>query len=125
VIAYAIRRALWSAVLFFVITMVTYVIFYVIPTDVRGRFQRTALADSDVRHAIPVHGAVWQEYGQFLWALVHGSLGQSSQTREDVTHILERAAPVTASVVVGGVIIWLIVACTRGRSSTARRRCSC
>jgi peptide/nickel transport system permease protein len=122
VIAYAIRRALWSAVLFFVITMVTYVIFYVIPTDVRGRFQRTALADSDTRHAIPVHGAVWQEYGQFVWALLHGSLGQSAQTREDVTHILERAAPVTASVVLGGAIIWLVVACTVGVISAIHPR---
>ena len=43
VIAYSIRRLLWAFVLVFVITVVTYVLFYVIPTDVRGRFQRTAL----------------------------------------------------------------------------------
>jgi peptide/nickel transport system permease protein len=101
---------------------VTYVIFYVIPTDVRGRFTRTALADTDTRHAIPVHGAIWQQYGQFLWALGHGSLGQSSQTREDVVHILQRAAPVTAAVVGGGALIWLLVATVVGVLSAVRPR---
>ena len=89
-IAYTIRRVLWAVVLVFVITVVTYMIFYVIPTDVRGRFQRTALTEGETRHAIPVHGNVVQEYGQFLWGLGHGSLGRSTQTREDVVHILER-----------------------------------
>ena len=121
-IAYTIRRVLWAVVLVFVITVVTYMLFYVIPTDVRGRFQRTALTEGETRHAIPVHGAVWQEYGQFLWGLGHGSLGRSTQTREDVVHILERAAPVTASVVLGGAVIWLLVAISVGVVSAMRPR---
>jgi peptide/nickel transport system permease protein len=122
VIAYTIRRVLWAVVLVFVITVVTYTIFYVIPTDVRGRFQRTALTEGETRHAIPVHGAVWQEYGQFIWGLGHGSLGRSTQTREDVVHILERGAPVTAGVVAGGAVIWLLVAISVGVISAMRPR---
>jgi peptide/nickel transport system permease protein len=120
--AYVFRRLAWTGVLVLVITWVTYVIFFVLPSDAQSTNRRTALANGDIRYAIPVHGAIYQEYGQFLWALVHGSLGESSQNRESVTSILARTAPVTASLVVGGVLLWMLIAIPVGVVSALRPR---
>jgi peptide/nickel transport system permease protein len=111
-VAYVVRRIAWAAVLMLAITWVTYVLFFVIPTERSGAARRTALStgSSDVRTAIPVHGPIYQEYGQFLWAIAHGQLGRSSTTREDVVSILRRTAPVTASLVIGGALLWLVIA---------------
>jgi peptide/nickel transport system permease protein len=91
---------------------VTYVLFFVIPTERNGVSRRTALSSgsSDIRTAIPLHGPIYQVYGQFVWAIAHGSLGRSSTNREDVTAILKRTVPVTASLVIGGALLWLVIA---------------
>ena len=40
---------------------------------------------------------------------MHGNLGYSYYTQEPVKTILAQDLPITASVVVGGVVLWLIV----------------
>jgi peptide/nickel transport system permease protein len=50
------------------------------------------------------------------------SLGRSFATRQEVNDIIKRAAPVTASVVFGGVLIWLSIAFPIGILSALRPR---
>ena len=62
------------------------------------------------------------EYGTFVWSLVHGDLGTSRVTREPVTEMIGRAAPVTGSLILGGVIFWLLLAFPIGILSALRPR---
>jgi peptide/nickel transport system permease protein len=55
------------------------------------------------------------EYAHYVWRLVrYGDLGYSYGTRERVTTRLFRAAPVTLSLIAGGLVVWLLIAVPLG-----------
>ena len=62
------------------------------------------------------------EYLAFLGKVVHGDLGESYRNREDVTAILGRTAPVTASLVFGAAVLWLLIAIPIGLLSAMKPR---
>jgi len=50
------------------------------------------------------------------------SLGRSFATRQEVNHIVKAAAPVTISLVIGGAILWMLIALPIGILSALRPR---
>ena len=62
------------------------------------------------------------QYWHFLDRLLHGNLGYSYATGEPVNTILAQDLPRTASVVVGGVVLWLVIGLGVGILSAARPR---
>lgn len=69
------------------------------------------------------HGTLPGQYVHYLWRLVgHGDLGYSSVTREAVTTQLLRATPVTLSLVLGGLAVWLLIGFPLGLLSALRPR---
>jgi peptide/nickel transport system permease protein len=119
-----VRRILWLGVLIVVITALTYTLFFVIPGDPaveavpRGASPQTI---AEVRHRMGLDQPVWLQYLYFL----HGpdlignghpsgilnwppNLGYSFKNQEPVlTTILDRL-PVTLSLAIGGVGLWLL-----------------
>src|SRR5919197_802913 len=89
VLAYLVRRVLWSFVLLFALTLVTYVIFFVLPSE-PARFRRGLASEpTDISRAFDLQGSLVAEYGQFVWNFAaHGSLGHSFATRRSVTDML-------------------------------------
>jgi peptide/nickel transport system permease protein len=67
-------------------------------------------------------GSVVREFGSFVSHIVRGDLGTSSRTNEDVADVIGRAAPVTLSLVLGGVVFWLLLAIPIGVVSALRPR---
>jgi peptide/nickel transport system permease protein len=66
---------------------------------------------------------VYAQYGRFLWKLVvHQDLGKSYTNRQSVNETVKNAAPVTASLVFGGAILWLLIALPVGVLSALRPR---
>jgi peptide/nickel transport system permease protein len=122
-LSYIVRRTLWAGVLFLAVTMCTYILFFVLPVERSIYVRRTEAAPEDVRRSLNIHGSVAHEYGQFVWNIVrHGSLGRAFTNRQAVTNIVENAAPVTMSLVVGGAIIWLLISIPIGILSALRPR---
>jgi peptide/nickel transport system permease protein len=126
VIRYLIRRLLWAVVLFIAITIITYIIFFMIPTDPArkacGQLVTPACV-KNARHYLGLDRPVYIQYWHFLRRLVfHGSLGRSFANRQDINTIIGRAAPVTASLVFGGAITWLLIALPIGILSALRPR---
>jgi peptide/nickel transport system permease protein len=122
VLAYVVRRIAWAIVLVFTVTAITFVIFFTIPTE-RTRALRTQdRGVVDVRQAVGVHGPVYRQYGQFVWHLAHGQMGRSFRTRQSVNQMLADSAPVTASLVFGGAVVWLLMAVPLGILSAVRPR---
>jgi peptide/nickel transport system permease protein len=120
--SYLVRRVAWAALLFLVMSFVTYLIFFVIPTE-SSRIGRGQAAETiDLRTVIPLEGSILEEYGQFVRQVAQGDLGYSYVTRRDVSEILLNAAPVTASLVLGGAIIWMLIAVPVGMLSALRPR---
>ncbi len=123
---FLVRRTLWAIVLVFAVTIITYAIFFLIPGDPaslaagRGASQRSIAM---VRHLLHFDEPVWKQYGRFVWGLFrHGSLGYSYVNREEVRRIVTESLPVTASLIVGGVLIMLAVAVPVGILSATRPR---
>jgi peptide/nickel transport system permease protein len=98
---YFVRRLLWACVLFVAVTLVTFVIFFVIPADparqVCGQ-RATAACVERARHFLGLDKPMIVQYGMFFDRLVvHQSLGRSFTNRQDVTQEVLNAAPVTGS----------------------------
>jgi peptide/nickel transport system permease protein len=62
------------------------------------------------------------QYWHFIDATAHGNLGFSYYSQVPVKTILAQDLPITASVVVGGVVLWLIVGLSVGVLSATRAR---
>ena len=110
---YLIRRVLWAGVLFLCITVVTYVIFFVIPANPVQLVAGKSATMEDVQRAerfLGLDQPVYVQYGKFVKRLVwEQSLGTSFATRQSVNDVVLRAAPVTASLVFGGAVLWLLI----------------
>jgi peptide/nickel transport system permease protein len=126
VFQFLVRRLLWAMVLFLAVTVVTYVIFFVTPSDPARLAAGQGASPEDVQRVaerLHLDEPVYQQYAQFLKQLVwNRSLGESFVNREDVNDVVMRAAPVTASLVFGGAIVWLLLALPVGILSALRPR---
>ena len=123
---YLIRRVLWAGVLFLCITVVTYVIFFVIPANPAQLVAGRSATMEDVQraeHFLGLDQPVYVQYGKFVKRLVwERSLGTSFATRQDVNDVVLRAAPVTASLVLGGAVVWLLISVPIGILSALKPR---
>jgi peptide/nickel transport system permease protein len=123
---YLVRRLLWALFLFFAVTIVTYVIFFVTPADPARLAAGQGASPQDVQKVadrLHLNDPLWKQYGLFMKQLVfEQSLGESFVTREEVNDVVLRAAPVTASLVFGGAIFWLTLSIPVGILSALRPR---
>jgi peptide/nickel transport system permease protein len=125
-IRYVIRRLLWAVVLFFAITILTFTMFYVIPVNPAALAAGKAARPQDIRHVAHIlylDRPLYIQYLHYLDRLVlHFDLGTSFSNRQSVNTIIKSAAPVTASVVIGGAILWMLIAIPIGIYSALRPR---
>src|SRR3954452_2889510 len=121
---YLVRRLLWAIVLFLTITIVAYVIFFIIPADPAKRPCGQGASTECIRNATKTLGLdkpVYEQYWKFLTRLVvHQDLGKSYFNRQSVNETVLNAAPVTASLVLGGALLWMLVALPIGVLSALR-----
>jgi peptide/nickel transport system permease protein len=126
VLRYLIRRILWAVVLFIAVTIVTYIIFFLIPADPARAFAGKNPRPEQIlraRHYLGIDKPVPIQYARFVWRLTyHHSLGRSFANREPVNNLVLSAAPVTASLVLGGAVVWLMIALPLGILSALRPR---
>src|SRR5438093_10483493 len=112
-LAFVVRRLCWAVVLACIISLFTFIIFFVIPTDTRsggpvarGPIEPTLQGQFNLRQK-----SVPEQYAHFLSRVVrHGDLGYSIRSEVPVSQIIGRALPVTASLVIGGAILWMLMA---------------
>jgi peptide/nickel transport system permease protein len=123
---YLVRRILWAIVLFLTITVVSYVIFFIIPADPAKLACGQRASPECIRNATKNLGLdkpVYDQYFRFLTRLViHHDLGKSYFNRQSVNKTVLSAAPVTASLVFGGAILWMLIALPIGILSALRPR---
>jgi peptide/nickel transport system permease protein len=126
VLQYLVRRILWACVLFVTITIVAYIIFFIIPVDpakLACGQRATPECITNARDNLGLDKPVYVQYAHFLWRLVgHHDLGKSYFNRQSVNQTVMNAAPVTASLVLGGALLWLMIALPIGILSALRPR---
>jgi len=123
---FLIRRIFWAIFLFLVATIITYLIFWVIPSDPAALAAGRSATPADiarVSHFLHLDEPIWKQYLRFVWQLVrHGSLGESFVNRQPVRTIISKDAPVTGSLVFGGAVLWLSLSIPVGILSALRPR---
>jgi peptide/nickel transport system permease protein len=111
---YVLGRLASCVVVFFAITLFVFVAFFAMPSTNRER---------ETTDAYRIHGSLAGGYAHYVWRFVaHGDLGYSYISREAVTRRLFRAAPVTLSLVAGGLVVWLLIAIPLGILAALRPR---
>jgi peptide/nickel transport system permease protein len=124
---FMIRRLLWAIFLFIAVTLVTYVIFFLAPANperiICGGERAQTKCLTQVRDDLALDKPIVVQYFYFLRRLVvDRDLGKSYITQQPVNDIIRAAAPVTASLVFGGAILWMMIGLSVGILSALRPR---
>jgi len=129
---YVIRRLLWATLVVLIVTLLTFVIFYVMPPgDPAVRFagkQPTPELIAQVREQLGLDKSLPEQYVLFLKRLVTGDeygwpgLGFSFDSRTPIIDEIKQRTPRTVSLALGAAAIWLIMGVTIGIISALKRR---
>ncbi len=125
-LAFAIRRTLSGAVVLWVVSLGAFLLFFTRPAisvarSMAGK-EPTAAQLRQITRQLGLNQPIAAQYGHFLDRLLHGNLGYSYATGEPVTTILAQDLPRTASLVAGGVVLWLAAGISVGVLSATRAR---
>jgi peptide/nickel transport system permease protein len=113
---FVLGRVASSVIAFFAVTLFVFTAFFALQPDAAGGRRHTSTA-------YRIHGSMPGEYAHYVWRLVrYGDFGSSYENREAVTTRLLRAAPVTLSLVLGGVVVWMLIAVPLGLLAALRPR---
>jgi peptide/nickel transport system permease protein len=110
-----------------VITFVTFVIFFMAPNNparaMCGGDQASPACLKTATEKLGLDKPVPVQYYKFLERLVvHQDLGTSYATSQSINEKIKKAAPVTASLVFGGAVLWMIIGLSVGIFSALRPR---
>jgi peptide/nickel transport system permease protein len=110
VLAFVMKRLVWAVILAWLITLICFVIFFVLPRNQPGA-NRQGIVQPQLNTAYDLHSdSLPRQYVTFLQHVVRGDLGQSLRQPEDVRTMIHDAAPVTLTLMIGGTIFFLLIA---------------
>jgi peptide/nickel transport system permease protein len=127
VVRYIIRRLLWMIVLLFLVSLITFVVFYLLPSadpaQLRAGRQPNPQLVEQIRHNLGLDKPWYQQYSDYMKRLVlHFDFGYSYQNNISVkTQIFDRL-PASISVALGATVVFVITGITVGVISAIRRR---
>ncbi|KOG57493.1 ABC transporter permease [Streptomyces virginiae] len=142
-LAYLIRRIFAVIAMLMIVTFVTFGIFFLIPkmtgSDPAAMFvgkQADPAAIEGVREKLGLGDPILTQFWHFITGVVAGRdytgggetvhcsapcFGYSFRTEQDVWPMLKDALPVTLSMIVGAVVLWLAIGITTGVVSALKR----
>jgi len=126
VVGYIARRVAWMFVLLALVSAVTFVIFYALPSAdpaaLRAGRQASPELIAQIRARLGLDDPLYVQYWMYMKGVVlHFDFGFSFQTSQGVRQALVSRLPATISMTVGALVIWLTVALPLGVLSALRR----
>jgi peptide/nickel transport system permease protein len=123
---FLIRRILTGIVVLWLVATATFLLFFARPTQTVARQlagrEATPAVINQVINNLGLNQSIAAQYWHFLKQLLTGNLGYSYFTQESVNTLIRQDLPPTVSLVIGGVILWLIVGLGVGIISATRAR---
>jgi peptide/nickel transport system permease protein len=121
------RRILWGVFLLVVVSGITFLIFYAFPSAdpaaLRAGRQATPALIEQIRHSLGLDKPLYDQYWIYMKGLVlHFDLGYSYQNNVSVRSQIFDRLPVTLSLTVGAVVVWMLAGIPTGIISALRRR---
>lgn len=126
IIGYLIRRILTGIVVVWIVASLAFFLFFarspiIVARQLAGR-AATPQVLNEVTASLGLNQPILTQYWHFIWGLLHGNLGYSFFYQESVNTMLKQDLPPTISLVVGGVILWLIFGLSVGIISATKAR---
>jgi peptide/nickel transport system permease protein len=124
---YVVRRILWGIVLLFVVSGLTFLIFYAFPAAdpaaLRAGRQATPQLIEQIRHSLGLDKPVYDQYWLYMKGLVlHFDLGYSYENNVSVTSQILSRLPATIALTAGAFVVWMLVGIPVGILSAIKRR---
>jgi peptide/nickel transport system permease protein len=124
---YIIRRLLWVIVLLFLVSFITFIIFYLLPSadpaQLRAGRQPNPELVEQIRENLGLNNPWYQQYFDYMERLVlHFDFGYSYQNNISVKEQIFDRVPASVSVALGAAVIFLITGITVGIISAIKRR---
>jgi peptide/nickel transport system permease protein len=122
---FLIRRTAQGLLVLWLITMVLFALFFVVPSNVArtlaGR-QASPQTVALVQHRLGLDLPLWRQYLGWIGRALRGDLGYDYYHQVPVTTIIAAALPVTLSLVLGAAILWLALGVFNGVMSAIHPR---
>jgi peptide/nickel transport system permease protein len=123
---FLIRRVFTGLLVMWLVATAAFFLFFARPvTTVARQLAGRAATPQVINQVISNLGLdkpLIQQYGHYLNGLIHGNLGYSYYNQESVNTILKQDLPPTISLVIGGVILWLVAGLAVGILSATKAR---
>jgi peptide/nickel transport system permease protein len=127
VVRYILRRIGWTVVLLALVSAVTFVIFFALPSAdpavLRAGKQASPELIAQIRERLGLDDPLYVQYWTYMKGVVlHFDFGFSYQSGESVREAIVSRLPATISMTLGALVIWLATALPIGVISAIRRR---
>ena len=126
ILGFLIRRILTGIVVIWLVATGAFFLFFARPVATVARqlagHAATPQVINQVISNLGLNQPILVQYWHFIDGLLHGNLGYSYFNQEAVTTMLKQDLPPTISLVIGGVILWLVVGLSVGIISATRAR---
>jgi len=124
---FVVRRVLWGLILLLLVSALTFVIFYVLPSADPAQLRAGRNASPQtielIRRNLGLDRPLTAQYWRFLTRLVgHGDLGYSYFSSAPVGSLLLDRLPATISLTLGALVVWMAVSIPLGVLAAVRPR---
>jgi peptide/nickel transport system permease protein len=125
-LGFLIRRILTGIVVVWIVASAAFLLFFARPVitvarQLAGRAATPQVINEVIRN-LGLNQPIAVQYWHFIDNLLHGNLGFSYFTGESVDTMVRQDLPPTASLLVGGLVLWLVVGLGVGIISATRAR---
>ncbi|MDE4306306.1 ABC transporter permease [Phaeobacter gallaeciensis] len=122
--AYLARRLMESALILLGITLVTFILLYLVPADparqIAGR-SATAETVQNIRDQLGLNDPFVVQYWNYLTALFQGDMGRSYLQRAEVSELIAARLPASLLLMVAAIVTELVFGLTIGIVAALRR----
>jgi peptide/nickel transport system permease protein len=122
--AYLIRRIGEAALILIGISLVTFVLLYLVPADparqIAGR-SATAETVANIRAQLGLDQPFYVQYARYFANLVQGDLGRSYLQRTEVSELIAARMPATLLLMFAAIVVELLLGLTIGAVAALRR----
>ncbi|HEY8284327.1 MAG TPA: ABC transporter permease, partial [Chloroflexota bacterium] len=106
-----VQRVLWMIIALVGVSIITFVISYLLPGDPARVIAGPQAPESVVRsihHQLGLDQPIYIQYGKFAWNAIRGDFGLSYRTEQEVLPAIWTHFPYTAAVAIGGLVVELL-----------------
>jgi peptide/nickel transport system permease protein len=127
VATYILRRILWGIVLLFLVCLLTFILFNVLPSadpaQLRAGRNASPAIIAHIRHELGLDKSVIEQFWVYIKNIfLHFNFGYSFYSGQSVISLIGDRLPATLSLTIGAVILWVLLGIPIGIISAIKRR---